>query len=1318
MMNRINLCVAVLALAAFSASADFVWTGAAGDGKWFTAGNWEGGVAPGNSPKEPVLIDGSGFAADAKPVVEYIPGGDLKPGSSVTVRGGAKLVQTGGGSWMQFDANGGSLVLDGGTFDVGTAGQCLLADVSITAGGVLTNSLNKSIVVKGTFAMDGGFIGPIVNGNGLANADWRVTGGSILSLKDILTVPATATDFGETAFRVYGLRLNASGKRLFWRGGGVILGRENGDSWNNWWIHAENKSYIDLTPESTATFTYPLAQTEIFSKLFDSKSDKARFRINDTAPSQEMFDRYVQTWDYVYEDGVTHGTTFGFRRTAIFNGDAAMTSEDGATQVATVDVEQAGFGGSTLYLCWGAEDGGETLEGWDRTLSGETVSAAGSHSIVLPGRDLAAGTTYRWRVIAVGEAGAAATSAQSFTTGQAPVLGESTLGEVSEADAVFNVAYSGGIADLTVTVSDGNGNTHTKTIHATEDGTYPILVEGLSAETSYTWSVTASNGWGSVSWNAPSGQAFTTPVGYSTRTAVASGLWNDPAVWSPAGVPKAGNAVTIPAGVTVTNAIETSTVDSLVVEDGATLVFDGWGAHLRVGDLTVAGTLTHVVNSATAASADGSWTPNGRVNVSCAAFTLTASGRVDAKGLGYRGSVVNTDKPGFGPGASAVSGVGGSHGGRPGGAVSFKAAGGRPLPNVPDAYDSVTEPGEPGSGGFGRDKKRGGNGGGVVRIVATGDVTIDGSIDADGTTNLIDSGNHWTAGSGGAVYVVCRTLRGSGRISANGADARNLASGAGGGRIAVKYDPAAQAAAAVPSVRIQAMGGGTTMEYGTSYSAKKDEKATTGEWLTGGYRTLNHYQGHLMYGVMAGEPGTLWFPDSQLLTRSIAAGVVRLAGRWAAPEAPTSIAATGDLVFEDGGISLDAVTALSVGGDLKILGHEPSLRPNGISDQRTFPNGLFLTNCAVTVGGDFVVSNAMVRLDAAKEVAVGRSVDVQQGWVGVFSDGLTRPRVSVGGDAAFARYATLLVGAGPEDAAGVASVEELLASGGALVSVTGRLSVADHSSVIPICEGVSGGAPWFSVGSAAVDATSAFDATLTGYRAYLGRGLPKEEKFGKGPGGGVSTDVAGIGTKYAGAGGYGGNGGNATNVNGVAYGMPYDEAYAPFGPGSTGANGEYCTASGSGSVRIFSRGEFELNGVLSARGFRAAYNWSYSSSGGAVWVVCSRLTGGGETSVIDVRGGNGGNNGSPGGGGGRIAVWECPKPDEIDGKLLKKLTAGNLGGQAVEVASLSGWSGEATAAAGINDKDGNTVTVTNPGDGTVKFLSVPKRSLGFWIRIR
>lgn len=279
--------------------------------------------------------------------------------------------------------------------------------------------------------------------------------------------------------------------------------------------------------------------------------------------------------------------------------------------------------------------------------------------------------------------------------------------------------------------------------------------------------------------------------------------------------------------------------------------------------------------------------------------------------------------------------------------------------------------------------------------------------------------------------------------------------------------------------------------------------------------------------------------------------------------------------------------------------------------------------------------------------------------------------------------------------------------------------MADHSSVIPICEGVSGGAPWFSVGSAAVDATSAFDATLTGYRTYLvDRDLPKEEKFGKGPGGGVSSGVAGIGTKYAGAGGYGGNGGNATNVNGVAYGMPYGEAYAPFGPGSTGANGETLTACGSGSVRIFSRGEFELKGVLSARGFRASGNWSYSSSGGAVWVVCSRLTGGGEKSVIDVRGGNGGSNGSPGGGGGRIAVWECPKPAEIDGKLLKKLMAGNLGGQAVEVASLSGWSGEATAAAGINDQDGNTVTVTNPGDGTVRFLSVPKRSLGFLIQIR
>ena len=111
-------------------------------------------------------------------------------------------------------------------------------------------------------------------------------------------------------------------------------------------------------------------------------------------------------------------------------------------------------------------------------------------------------------------------------------------------------------------------------------------------------------------------------------------------------------------------------------------------------------------------------------------------------------------------------------------------------------------------------------------------------------------GYHMGSGSGGSVHITCHTLAGGASIQASGGPGGNA--GGGGGRIAVVYDKAAQQAAALPSTVFTAAGG----------------KAGTGN-----VEFLPFYDGDI---------GTLYFPDSQFLTRQT--GPITHAGQWMAPD--------------------------------------------------------------------------------------------------------------------------------------------------------------------------------------------------------------------------------------------------------------------------------------------------------------------------------------------------------------------------------------------------------------------------------------------------
>ncbi len=146
------LALSLLASASISLPAAVItWGGSTGE--YTTAGNWTGGLLPNTNSGDTALITAG--------AVTYTPGGDL------TLHNGGKL-QISGGSWTQVDSvawiqmAGGSIVVDGGTFNQGTAGNLVLdssSSISISSGAA---NFNGNFIYQptnsGTFSITGGTV--------------------------------------------------------------------------------------------------------------------------------------------------------------------------------------------------------------------------------------------------------------------------------------------------------------------------------------------------------------------------------------------------------------------------------------------------------------------------------------------------------------------------------------------------------------------------------------------------------------------------------------------------------------------------------------------------------------------------------------------------------------------------------------------------------------------------------------------------------------------------------------------------------------------------------------------------------------------------------------------------------------------------------------------------------------------------------------------------------------------------------------------------------------------------------------------------------
>ena len=148
MKKALLTIVAIAAATSILNAGTYTWTGAANDGLWFTAGNWnydDGGgnitspaaTSPGNAPSDDVVIANGD-------TVTYSPGGDWMPTGTTTISGGSTLVQVSGGAWPNIQ---GAMILDGGHYDSGSAGQIRVnATITVRNGGsaTLKNTVNTS----------------------------------------------------------------------------------------------------------------------------------------------------------------------------------------------------------------------------------------------------------------------------------------------------------------------------------------------------------------------------------------------------------------------------------------------------------------------------------------------------------------------------------------------------------------------------------------------------------------------------------------------------------------------------------------------------------------------------------------------------------------------------------------------------------------------------------------------------------------------------------------------------------------------------------------------------------------------------------------------------------------------------------------------------------------------------------------------------------------------------------------------------------------------------------------------------------------------
>lgn len=331
--------------------------------------------------------------------------------------------------------------------------------------------------------------------------------------------------------------------------------------------------------------------------------------------------------------------------------------------------------------------------------------------------------------------------------------------------------YASGTTTITGTVT-ANGNNTTDRVGGGSGGTIYISTDSLNGS----GSITANGGSGNVGFGAGGGGRVaiyylnsnsysgtiralggtgSTIVGQNGTSFIKNSTTGDLTIPSNNGVWRAGD-------------LSNWVFRNLIFNGGVTL--QSVSANL----LTVTSTGTASFASGITVIAGGSYTSNSNgvgvyLNLN-GDITIPSSTTISANGTGYQG-IVNGTGAGLGGGAggSCSSASGGGYGGKGGGSTGG------------NTYGSVTIPVDLGSAGGSATcfATAGSAGGGAIKLSTNGTININGSITANGSSDL--TGDRAGGGAGGSVYLTVGQLQGSGIIQAVGGNGSNSSNGGGGG---------------------------------------------------------------------------------------------------------------------------------------------------------------------------------------------------------------------------------------------------------------------------------------------------------------------------------------------------------------------------------------------------------------------------------------------------------------------------------------------------------------------------------------------------------
>ena len=400
----------------------------------------------------------------------------------------------------------------------------------------------------------------------------------------------------------------------------------------------------------------------------------------------------------------------------------------------------------------------------------------------------------------------------------------------------------------------------------------------------------------SYSLNEWQGEDATNPTDWNT-----AGNWSD-------GVPSAGNTVVIPSGVENMPVLAASTPTLGWVFVAGTLTMTNWMTCLNATTVTVSSSGTLTSGAAVTNETDLS-----RVWINCTDLTIESGGKIDVNYKGYAGHPKGSDHVGYGPGGGDVKGAtfvtAPSHGGH----GARLPNGSKVLPNVMP-YDNPAAPELPGSSSASSQYATGRRGGGAVKIEASGAVVVNGQILANGE-NASSYGkdaadNHSPAGSGGSIFIACRTISGSGTLTANGGGGSKPVQAqagyaAGGGMIAVHYDPESEQSVSVAGMTITAAAG---------------KHYQTGSYA---YESTNVDDKYDPNGINAGM-GTVHFSDAQI--------ALQIAGKTLTGNVLgfSEFVYDGDWSFTGGRVMLgEEGVKVTVNGDLVFSGDDSRLEIGG-----------------------------------------------------------------------------------------------------------------------------------------------------------------------------------------------------------------------------------------------------------------------------------------------------------------------------------------------------------------------------------------------------